>query len=243
MTIGTTTTVRAAARVRSSANSSSSSNVLYEIKAGVSVTLQQETTAEGYYWYKCKNNADSSKPVGWIRSDLLNPSSSGGGTGGGDSGLGTANGTAKSGVVVGTSVNLRKGPGTSYGTDGSLSSGSQIKYHQSQLAGGLYWLRISSPKNAWICADYVKAGVNAGLMPTICTVCGKSMSRDEKAVANTALPELTIHAHGNTNEYCSGYLATISEETYCTGNSSHPTFDRTSRSGYLWKCGRITFQK
>ncbi|GHU71272.1 hypothetical protein FACS1894184_17850 [Clostridia bacterium] len=114
MGTGTNTTVAGSGvRVRLTASTSSSNNVLYTISQGVSVKLLEEAQSENYYWYKCKNNADTSKPDGYIRSDLLTNNNTDSGNGnGGDSGSGTTALFTKALVAV-NNVPVLDEPGSS----------------------------------------------------------------------------------------------------------------------------------
>lgn len=87
-----TVTVSGGARIRTVADSgASSSTVLYTANTNTVLYLISETTGvDGYYWYYCKHNSDTTKPKGYVRCDMISGTkntSGGGDTGGGGTGV------------------------------------------------------------------------------------------------------------------------------------------------------------
>ncbi|GHU71237.1 hypothetical protein FACS1894184_17760 [Clostridia bacterium] len=96
------------ARIRNVADSNASSaSVLYLAPYGTSLYLSSVTTgADGYYWYWCMHNTDSTKPQGYVRCDVITGSAGGGSTGGGSTGGGSiGGGSTGGGSTGGTGVN------------------------------------------------------------------------------------------------------------------------------------------
>ena len=65
---------------------------------------------------------------------------------------GTAGKNPAKGVVLGDQLNIRSGPGTKYGSVGSLKAGDRVNILEQFTIGGTKWGCI---EKGWICLDYV----------------------------------------------------------------------------------------
>ena len=102
-------------------------------------------------WSKVKT---ASGKTGWIKTKYID---------GTTRALGT--GTKKVSVPGGESLNLRKGPGTGYGTRGTVASGATVKVLNTEDD----WVKVtvtSSGKTGWIKAKYLGAGASSGSSPS-----------------------------------------------------------------------------
>ena len=64
-------------------------------------------------------------------------------------------------VASGEKLNLRKGPGTGYGINGTVSSGAKVKVMKTEDA----WVKVhvsATGKTGWIMAKYIGAGASSG---------------------------------------------------------------------------------
>jgi len=68
---------------------------------------------------------------------------------------GTRTDDAAYGTVTGDKVNIRSGPGTGYGSVGSLNSGDEIEILAQFEFDGTYW---GCTSKGWVCMDYVGVG-------------------------------------------------------------------------------------
>ncbi len=100
---------------------------------------------------------------GWASSDFLQAGGSSGdsGSGNGNSGAGVAVGDTVTGSATTTArLNLRRGPGTSYGTILTMNSGVRVDVMGS-AQGGFLPVRVSGTKG-WASADFLTTGVSPG---------------------------------------------------------------------------------
>ncbi len=65
---------------------------------------------------------------------------------------GTAGQNSAGGIVTGSNVNIRSGPGTGYGKVGSANAGDRINILEQFTIGGTKW---GCTSKGWICLDYV----------------------------------------------------------------------------------------
>ena len=68
---------------------------------------------------------------------------------------GTTGEGAGTGTVSGNAVNIRSGPGTGYGSVGTLNNGDKVEILAQFEINGTKWGCI---KNGWVCMDYVGVG-------------------------------------------------------------------------------------
>lgn len=68
---------------------------------------------------------------------------------------GTEGDGAGTGTVTGDNVNIRSGPGTGYGSVGSLNEGDEIEILAQFEFDGTYW---GCTEKGWVCMDYVGVG-------------------------------------------------------------------------------------
>ena len=68
---------------------------------------------------------------------------------------GTTGEGAGTGTVSGTAVNIRSGPGTGYGSVGTLNNGDTVEILAQFEINGTKW---GCMKNGWVCMDYVGVG-------------------------------------------------------------------------------------
>lgn len=75
----------------------------------------------------------------------------------------TGSKTAK-GIVTGTQLNVRSGPGTNYGSVGTLNSGDRVNILEQFTYNGTTW---GCTKSGWVCLDYIYIdGTDAGQTKT-----------------------------------------------------------------------------
>lgn len=114
------TELRATGNVNLRANPSTSADILYTIPEGAKVTIESSSPQNGFY--KIKHDGT----VGWSFGKYYEP------TGG-------AAGPVESTTMVATAdVNLRKGPGTSYGVIVVVPTGSSVKVLDPNPQNGFY---------------------------------------------------------------------------------------------------------
>ena len=68
---------------------------------------------------------------------------------------GTKGDGAGTGVVTGDTINIRSGPGTGYGSVGSMSEGDEVEILAQFEIDGTYW---GCTSKGWVCMDYVGVG-------------------------------------------------------------------------------------
>ena len=68
---------------------------------------------------------------------------------------GTKGDGAGTGVVTGDTVNIRSGPGTGYGSVGSLNEGDEVEILAQFEVDGTYW---GCTSKGWVCMDYIGVG-------------------------------------------------------------------------------------
>lgn len=136
-------------------------SVLYT--ATINDELQCQATqygSDGYTWLRVLNTTDNTKATGWVREDLVRA----GGYNGGNTG------TAADGVIDGSGVRVRTGPGTSYGTLTFVSTNDRVTYYVGSevYANGYTWVRCTSAlwlSNGYIASEYVKPYTGGGTNP------------------------------------------------------------------------------
>ena len=101
------------------------------LNAGDRVSILEQFTYNGTTWGCIKN--------GWISLDYVYID-------------GTGTGNDKHGTITGDNLNIRSGPGTGYGSVGSLSSGEVVTILYQVTVGDTTWGNIDK---GWISMDYV----------------------------------------------------------------------------------------
>ncbi len=128
--------------VRSEA--STAGQIVTTVKKGKSYTFSQTKSDGDVTWYYIKVSSSHS---GWVMGDYVNvtqkdtPDS-----------VTIKNGTL---TVIGTSVNVREGAGTSYNKITTVKNGDTYEYID--VKDGWYCIKLSDTQNGWIIGDYVKA--------------------------------------------------------------------------------------
>lgn len=104
--------------------------VLGQLQGGENITITQTFTQGSYVWGEFDR--------GWVRLDFTNyfdvvwP---------------------RDGVINGTGVNVRSGPGTNYPVQYQVNTGDAVTIHGREYGSGLYWGRLSDGN--WVCLEYV----------------------------------------------------------------------------------------
>lgn len=112
-------------------NPGTSYNVIAQVKAGDVLTIIDENST----WYKVRLNTGKE---GWVHKDYLNKKMT----------------VDKKVVVTGTTVNLRKGPGTDYGKLDQVKAGEILSVYNAK--DGWYLVRMNEQGQAWIAGWLVK---------------------------------------------------------------------------------------
>ena len=102
-------------RVRSSTDTSSSSNVLYTAAKNDTMYIHRKKAVGNYYWYYVENKTQTTRPQGWIRGDFLKASGSTDDTPTNPTTLTdpSYDVSFSSGSIYGSSVRMRSEPNTS----------------------------------------------------------------------------------------------------------------------------------
>ena len=126
-------------------------------------------------WVKVKVEATSQ--IGWIMAKFLKGSS-------GSSGSGSSSSSSSSSLsarvyhVTSSSLNLRTGPGTGYGSKGTLSAGTAFRVTQS--SGNWFKIRTFSGVTGWISQNYAASGATG-------RVTASSLNMRSQASASSSL--------------------------------------------------------
>ena len=98
------------------------------------------------------------------------------------------------GVVTGNGINVRKGPGTSYGIVGQVNNGRRVRIWKE--SGN--WYMVDTDK--WICATYVRkeANVTSNANPVASSAPSASVS------SGTIAAGKTVRVKGTATEYATG---------------------------------------
>lgn len=104
--------------------------ILGQLQGGENITITQTFTQGSYVWGEFDR--------GWVRLDYTDyfeviwP---------------------RDGVINGTGVNVRSGPGTDYAVQYQVNTGDAVTIHERQYGNGLYWGRLTDGN--WVCLTYV----------------------------------------------------------------------------------------
>jgi len=112
------------------------------LNKGDRVSILEQFTYGKTTWGCTKN--------GWISMDYVDVD---GGNNNNNSGNSNSDSNGYTATVTGNGVNIRSGPGTGYGSVGTLNEGDRITVTAQQTSGGRVWGKISQ---GWVCLDYVK---------------------------------------------------------------------------------------
>lgn len=167
---------------------------LGSVKKGTTFEYQGESRKDdrGVTWYRVKYDGSTKA---WVSSRYatLSGASSGSSSSGSTSSGSTSASTSGKDVGYGTvkataSVNIRKGPGLSYKTLGSVSEGTVLTYRGERYRDdrGVYWYRVSygGSNKAWISSTY--ASLSKGASTTTSSGASSSESTSETGKATPA---------------------------------------------------------
>lgn len=174
---------------------------LGSVKKGTTFEYQGESKKDdrGVTWYRVKYDGSTKA---WVSSKYatLSGASSGGSASGSTSSDSSSSASGKD-VGYGTvkamaSVNIRKGPGLSYKTLGSVSEGTVLTYQGERYKDdrGVYWYRVSygGSNKAWISSTY--ASLSKGASTTTSSgvsASGNASEANRATPAPTATPQST----------------------------------------------------
>lgn len=143
----------AAVRVRDSA--STSGGIITKLDNGTAVTVIDQTTTAGEVWYQISFTNNGAPATGWVRYDLINVGASGTEAPPVDTSV-----SGTTGTIVGTGINVRSGPGTSYSKVTKVNSGQSVSILGQNNASGTIWYQVSFSIGAasytgWIIQNYI----------------------------------------------------------------------------------------
>ena len=104
------------------------------LKKGTSVTIYEQTVADGMIWGKTKD--------GWVCMSYITINSS------------SNSGTGVMGTIARcfSHVNVRSAPGTGNALVGTIQVGARVEVYEQRLYSGQYWGRVAQ---GWVCMQYV----------------------------------------------------------------------------------------
>ncbi|MEB3210958.1 MAG: peptidoglycan-binding protein [Leptolyngbyaceae bacterium] len=119
---------------------------------GVTYDTSSRTNASGYVWVRLDSGAFTGR---WIAEDFLSTGGDGGGTG-----------QETSSTVTASSLVVRTGPGTGFGSVGSLGSGTTVFFDPTSRtsANGYTWVEITQGAYAgrWVAENFLGTGEGGG---------------------------------------------------------------------------------
>lgn len=150
------------------------------------------------------------------------------------------------GVVAGDSVNIRFGPGTNYGSNSTLSTGTQVYIQDVDLKGTLPW---GKTEEGWICLNYVQLDNPDDLLPYASSALGITMNSNAQLYngpgtfygkAGTIKKDVRLNIFGivgNWARIAEGWLLVDHIYIDCTEGPEAPVMGTVTGSGVNIRSG------